>query len=151
MPKPPSEDKNKDGIMKTLKDGIKDLLKNPVTRYSTIGASFRHVSMFSCDYFLPLFFLMMYPNNKAQFGVLYCLCVAIGGLISSISGGLLADKFGPKNPKAYSRICIIGSLLATPCFAASVLLTNNFHLAMFLTFLKYLFGECFWSPNITMI
>lgn len=44
-----------------------------------------------------------------------------------------------------------GSILAAPCFAASVLITNNFYLAMVFTFLKYLIGENFWSPNITMI
>ena len=150
MPKPPVEGK-KENILVSLKNGLGDLWKNPVTRYSSIGASFRFFAMFACDYFLPAFFLMMYPLHRKQFGILYCLCVATGGLVSSITGGILADKFGPKNPKAYSKICMWGSALALPAFVASVLVTNNFYLAMAMTYLKYLIGECFWSPNITMI
>lgn len=82
---------------------------------------------------------------------MYCLCVATGGLVSSITGGVLADKFGSKNPKDYSRICMIGTAIAWPIYMVSVLTTNNFYLAMGCTYLKYLIGECFWSPNITMI
>ena len=44
-----------------------------------------------------------------------------------------------------------GSALALPGFALSMLITNNFYLSMFGYGLKYLFGENFWSPNITMI
>jgi nitrate/nitrite transporter NarK len=114
-----AESKN---ILASVKDALGDLWKNKVTRYSAIAASFRFVAMFACDYFLPAFFLMNYPLHRKQFGILYCICVASAGLVSSISGGLLADKFGPKNPKAYSQICIWGSLLAMPCFIASVLI-----------------------------
>jgi hypothetical protein len=57
MPKPPVEAK-KENILVSLKNGIKELWKNPVTRYSALAASFRFVAMFACDYFLPAFFLM---------------------------------------------------------------------------------------------
>jgi nitrate/nitrite transporter NarK len=116
-----------------------------------LGASFRFVAIFACDYFLPAFFLMNYPLHRKQFSVLFGLIVASGGVVSSILGGVLADKYGPSNPKAYSRICIWGSLLAAPTVIASVLIKNNFYLAMGLFYLDILIGECFWSPNITMI
>ena len=149
MPEVPVQDKQ--NIFVTLKNAIRDLLQNKVTRYSTLAASFRFVAMFAFDYFGPAFFLMNYPNHRKQFSILYCCMVASGGLISSISGGVLADKFGPKYPKAYSRICIVGSILAAPTVIAAVLIQNNFYLAMGLLYLDFLIGECFWSPNITMI
>ena len=127
------------------------MLKNPVTRLCTLAGSFRMVNMFSCDYFLPGFMLMNYPLYRKQFGLLYAICVVTAGLSSSISGGVLADKYGPKSPKAYSKIGIFGSLIAWPFFITAVLLKNNFYLAMACIYTKYLFGECFRSANITMI
>lgn len=122
-----------------------------MTRYASLAASFRFFIMFACDYFLPAYFLAQFPTRTKEFGLIYCAIVASAGLVSSISGGVLADKFGPKNPKAYSRICMIGSAIAMPAFCMSVLTPNSFALGMIGTFLKYLIGECFWSPNITMI
>jgi hypothetical protein len=82
---------------------------------------------------------------------MYAICVVTAGLSSSISGGVLADKFGPKNPKAYSKISLIGSAIAWPFFLGAVLIQNNFYLAMACIYVKYLIGECYRSPNITMI
>jgi hypothetical protein len=47
-----------------LKNSVKDLWNNKVTRYATMGASFRFVAMFAFDYFAPAFFLMNYPNHR---------------------------------------------------------------------------------------
>ena len=126
-------------------------MSNKVTRYCTFAACFRFVGMFSCDYFLPGFFLMNYPTYRKEFGLMYAICVVTAGLSSSISGGVLADKYGPKNPKAYSKISLIGSAIAWPFFLGAVLIQNNFYLAMACIYVKYLIGECYRSPNITMI
>lgn len=107
--------------------------------------------MFSCDYFLPGFMLMNYPLHRKEFGLLYAICVVTAGLSSSVSGGVLADKFGPKSPKAYSKICLLGSLIAWPFFVTAVLVKDNFYVAMACIYAKYLIGECYRSPNITMI
>jgi len=48
----------------SVKNSLGDLWKNKVTRYSAIAASFRFVAMFACDYFLPAFFLMNYPDHR---------------------------------------------------------------------------------------
>jgi hypothetical protein len=55
---------------------LKDLWKNPVARYSTMGSSFRFVASLACDYFLPAYFLMNFPNYTKQFSVGYAFCVA---------------------------------------------------------------------------
>lgn len=107
--------------------------------------------MFACDYFLPAFFLANYPQFTTQFGLIGAMITFFGGLFSSISGGLLADKLIKKHPRAYANICMWGSILGWPFFTLSVLLTNNFYLAMAGTAGKYFIGEGWWSPNITMI
>jgi hypothetical protein len=137
--------------MSSFAQSLTDLIKNPVTRYCTLGTSFRKLGIFACDYYLPAFFMLSYPGYKAQFGVLFACCIVIGGLISSISGGILSDKYGRDDPKAYSKIACIGGLLAWPAFVTSVLVTNNFWVSIGCTFLKYILGENFWSPAATMI
>lgn len=48
-------------------------------------------------------------------------------------------------------ICIAGNLIAMPLFVASVLTTNNFWLSISFTGLRFLFGEPWRSPSVTMI
>jgi hypothetical protein len=67
-----------------------------------------------------------------------------------LSGGLLAQKLGEKDPRNYSRICRYGSLIAWPCLIVG-LTTDNFLLSIAMLFMKITFGESFWAPNLAMI
>lgn len=73
------------------------------------------------------------------------------GFISSLGGGMIADKFGNGRPMCKAWVCIAGSLIALPFFAGSVLITNNFWLSLACTAARFLFGEPFRSPSVTMI
>ena len=48
-------------------------------------------------------------------------------------------------------ICVAGNLIAMPLFVASVLTTNNFWLSMTFTAGRFLFGEPYRSPSVTML
>jgi len=48
-------------------------------------------------------------------------------------------------------VCIAGNLIAMPMFCASVLITDNFWLSISLTAGRFLFGEPYRSPAVTMI
>jgi nitrate/nitrite transporter NarK len=112
---------------------------------------FRFFGMFSCDYYIPAFFLTNYPSFSNQFSICAALITVFCGMLSSLSGGILSDKLGKKNHLAYSRIAQIGALLAWPFFTMSVLTTNNFWISILGTVGKYILGENWWSPNLTMI
>ena len=73
------------------------------------------------------------------------------GFISSIAGGVISDKFGKGRPMMKAWVCVIGNLLAFPLFAASVLITDNFWLSIGFTALRFLVGEPYRSPSVTMI
>lgn len=73
------------------------------------------------------------------------------GFLANIHGGISAEKLGPKNHKNYSRICMLGSALAWPCFMAGTLITNNFWISIAGLAGKYFLGENYWSPNLAMI
>lgn len=137
--------------MTKFKGALSDIMTNPVTRFATIGTMFRFFSMFACDYFMPAFFLKNYPMFNNEFGLAIAVIVLFGGMTSSLLGGIMADKYSEKHPRAYANICTLGSLLAWPFMIASVLITQNFWLSIGLTAARYFIGENFWSPSITMI
>lgn len=82
---------------------------------------------------------------------MFSVQIVIGGITSCILGGLMADKFGQKNPLNLSRIAIAGSVLAWPTFLGSVLFTNNLWITIACQNLRYIFGECAWPANISMM
>lgn len=112
-----------------------------------MASSFRYVAMFTCDYFYPAYMLMAFPRFKMQFAAYEALCTVVCGLFAAISGGLIAEKIGKRDPRNYSRICSVGAMIAWPCMVTG-LLTKNFWVAIACLFGKYAFGENYWSPNL---
>jgi nitrate/nitrite transporter NarK len=98
-----------------------------------------------------MFYLSNYSTKKAEFALAYSLINLICGFASSMSGGIIADKFGKGRPMLKAWICIAGNLIAMPLFVASVLITDNFWLSMGFTALRFLFGEPWKSPSVTMM
>ena len=89
-------------ILKKFKDEISSLWKNPVTKWSTIAGSFRFFEAFTLIYFIPSFYLKVFPEKKAEFALYYAILVGFGGTISNMAGGLIADARKDKNPLIYS-------------------------------------------------
>lgn len=135
----------------SLKDSLKDLVNAPVPFYVTMAGCFRFVNMLACDYFFPAFMLTAYPAYKNQFASCSAICIAFAGFVSSISGGVLSERLGPKNHKNYSRIAMAGSALAWPFFTLCCLTTGNFWLSIVGMFGKYFLGENYWAPNLAML
>lgn len=98
-----------------------------------------------------MYFLRNYAANRAEFAVFYSLIVLFGGFTSALAGGLICDKFGAGKPMTKANVCIAGNFLAMPMFAAAVLCTGNFWFSLAMVGGKYLFGEPWKSPAITMM
>ena len=79
------------------------------------------------------------------------LSLAIGGLISSLAGGIISDKLESKNLLAKSWVCIASSLIAFPLTALCCLIRGNFWLSMSAITLKTLLSSSFTSPAMTMM
>ena len=75
----------------------------------------------------------------------------IGGFMSSVGGGMIADRFGKGRPMCKAWVCILGSMCALPFYVGSVMIQNNFWLSIACTAMRYLLGEPFRSPAVTMI
>ena len=127
MANDPSEDKD-ESILKKFSSSLIYLAKNPVARYSTIGTCFRYFGMFVSVYYAPSYFIQKYPMFIKEYGLTDAIICSIGGIISNIGSGILADKMSAKNPRAYAEISKYGSLISIPLFIGSMM-TNNFWIA----------------------
>ena len=137
-------------ILKDTVRSVKKTMTNPVTRWATLGACSRYIWETVGLYFLPLYFMLKFPSYKSAFVMHSIVSLSVAGIISSFAGGILSDKFGRKKPSSYALINIFGSAFAIP-FNLICLMTNNFNVAIACYVLRVLFGELYWSPNVTML
>ena len=94
--------------------------------------------------------MLKFPAYKSAFVMHSIMTLSFAGLMSSTFGGILSDRFGRKKPSSYALINMFGSFMAIP-FNLVCLMTNNFNVAITCYILRVLFGELFWSPNVTML
>lgn len=92
-------------------------VRQPTARYVTMASMCRTFAGISCATYLPIFFLKVYPAFKSQYAVINALSLAIGGLVASLTGGILSDYFEGKNLMSKAYICIISSAMAAPLTA----------------------------------
>jgi hypothetical protein len=98
-----------------------------------------------------MYFLRNYVNFRPEFALFYSMIVLFGGFTSALAGGVICDKFGAGKPMMKANVCIIGNMIAMPMFLAGVLCTGNFWFSLLMIAGKYLFGEPWKSPAITMM
>ena len=98
-PKKPKKKKKKKNLAQKVLASLTDIMKAPISRWTTIAASFRYFGQFASDYYLPLFYLTNYSNMKAEFAFCYSLINLGCGFISSLAGGIISDRFGYGRPK----------------------------------------------------
>lgn len=127
-------------------------MTHPVGFWATGAAMFRYIGIFACDYFGPLFYLRSYPQYASYFMIAFPSLVLAGGFLSGIIGGILSDRVGNKKPMTKTLVCVIGNLLAMPMFITAVSLRGKlFWPSLSLIFLRYLCGEVWKAPNLTLI
>lgn len=145
------EDVDNRSLMAKFFGALTDLIKHPVAKWAGLGASLRYFGIFACDYYLPMFFLRNYPAYRPEFAIFYSLIVLFCGFSSALGGGIICDKFGAGKPMTKANVCIIGNMIAMPMFALGTLCTGNFWFSLFMIAGKYLFGEPWKSPAVTMM
>jgi MFS family permease len=66
---------------------------NPTCRWACFGASFRFFGGYAIGFFMPKYFGSIYKSQKNEYGIANAFVVSLCGLISSLSGGILSDKY----------------------------------------------------------
>jgi uncharacterized membrane protein len=85
------------------------------------------------------------------FGYYYALIMAMCGFISSISCGLISDKYEKKNLMTKALVCIAGSAIAIPAIMSCTLVTSSFYWCLASIALKFIVSEGWLSPSVTMM
>lgn len=102
-------------------DSMKVVLSLPCAKNVLIASSLRNVGGMVIAAFLPVFFGKNFPSFKAEYALLNAAALSICGLIASLSGGILADKFEKKSYWTKSFIAGLGCALSVPLIAIGCL------------------------------
>ena len=100
---------------------FKYLLSNPVNKWVMFGSFVRNIGGSVTTYYLPVFFLKNFAEFKSQYSAANSLVLSVGGLLSSVIAGMIADKFEYKSKMTKAYICMSGCLLALPLYAVATL------------------------------
>ena len=93
----------------------------------------------------------MYPGFKGPFAKLNGLSMSTFGFMSALIGGILSDRYSKKHPRTMSNICIASAILVIPFQLMAFLTTGNFWISMSCLAIKYLIGEAWASPQISIM
>lgn len=145
-----SSKKRKPNAFNQFISALVDQMRNKTTRYATLGGMFNYFSNYSVMYFMPAFFQQVYPGFKGPFAKLNGLSMSTFGFMSSLIGGIIADRYSKKYPKTMANICIASAILVIPFNLMAFLTTGNFWIAMTCLAIKYLIGEAWGSPQISI-
>ena len=129
-----------------------EIVANPTCRWACIGASMRFFGGYAIGFYMPKYFGTVYSSNKDTYGIANAFVVSMCGLVSSLTGGILSDKYEQKGylmTKAY--ICVFSAVLGIPTIGMCCLFQNSFWFSMISLGLEYLVAECWLSPCITML
>lgn len=55
---------------------------------------------------MPSYFTKVYPGSQDVYSVLNAFVVSIGGFISAMIGGIIADKFESRFPMIKALVCM---------------------------------------------
>lgn len=116
-----------------------------------IASSLRNFGGMIVSSFLPVFFGKNFPAFKAEYALLNAAALSICGLVASLSGGIIADKFESKSYMTKALICMFGCAMSLPLIALGTLQTSNFYLSVLCYALKVLVSGTYSGPAITMI
>ena len=88
----------------------------------------------------------------SQFSTLNGLIQGLGGFISIIASGILADRLEKRYPSIKSYIGIIGGALAIPAIIGATFFEGtNFYLSLAFLAFKFVISEGFMAPTIAMM
>lgn len=72
---------------------VSEVFSIPTARFVLIASSLRNFGGCIVASFLPVFFGRNYPQYKTEYALLNAVAVSVCGLVASVGGGLIADRF----------------------------------------------------------
>ncbi len=157
---------------------LRAVLEPGSAKWVFLAAGLRYMAGLSVGAFQPKFFSQQYPNNSSEYAVWNAVIIGVGGSLSSISGGFIADRLIVMQPEAEPAagskpqgcrrvaclsafswqngsarrllVPIVGSVLAIPPFALMVL-SPAFTGSLAGLLFTYLGAECWFGPTLAFL
>mmetsp|Transcript_14925 Transcript_14925/g.35177 ORF Transcript_14925/g.35177 Transcript_14925/m.35177 type:complete len:318 (+) Transcript_14925:807-1760(+) len=130
---------------------IEILTKKPVA-YLFMGSALRFCAGFGIGVWAAPYFRQTFPEFAAEYAVTNAFVVGVGGLVSSLVGGRLADRLAESSLGASARAWVVAAscILAVPAWLA-VIGAGTFQAAMTFLFVEYLVAEMWFGPTISIL
>jgi MFS family permease len=130
---------------------MQECWKMETTRNILIGGFFRNTAACIVTYYLPVFFGKNYPAMKTSYSIYNAMVLSIGGIIASITSGIVSDKFEAKTTWTKALILMIMQGLSLPCILASTIYFKSFW-PSFWCYAAYQFiSSTYVGPAVTMM
>ena len=133
----------------SLKEVWQFLSQLPSGRRISLAAACIAFAGYGLAAWIPAFFVRIHHMTPGQLGLWMSWITALGGIIGSLSGGVISDRWSRTYPRARSYVSMSGALLSIPFNVASVLL-DDYRLAL-LCFLPATIGATLWFGPATSI
>jgi MFS family permease len=137
------------GRQYSLREVWQFLSQLPSGRRISLAAACIAFAGYGLAAWIPAFFVRIHHMTPGQLGLWLSWITALGGIIGSFSGGVIADRWGRTHPRARAFVSMSGALLAIPFNVASVIL-EDYRLAL-LSFLPATIGVTLWFGPATSI
>ncbi|ADW68794.1 spinster family MFS transporter [Granulicella tundricola] len=138
--KEPERAGSKDDKAKVEKGTVLSLVKNPAYLCSILGYAAVTFTLGGISWWMPSFLQRVDGRSMSSAGFIMGAITVVTGLLGTICGGVVAQRWSKKNPAALYLVPMWGALLAFPpamcCFfGPKALILPSLALAIFLIFL----------------
>jgi MFS family permease len=146
--------KRSTGLLTGGIDAVKEVLQSTDSKILYLASACRFTAGLTIVVWKAPLMFERFPESESLFAGSNAFIVAVGGLLSSVLGGIIADKLA--NPSlgvrkiSRSWVSAIGSLIAGPMWAGFILADNPL-LAIAFLFGEYLAAECWFGPTLATL
>jgi len=129
---------------------MKKVVESPFVRVLFAASALRFCAGYGIGVWKAPFYRQAFPSFQNEFSVANAFVISAGGVLSSILGGLIADKYAPTDPKVRLWVPAAGSLLAVPFWIGAVK-ADSFEASIGLLFGEYIVAECWFGPALASL
>jgi predicted MFS family arabinose efflux permease len=100
---------------------LRSILRSPSMRHTYIGATLVSVAGFAAIGWLPAFLIRSHGLGTAAAGAVLAMLLGGVGALGTLTGGVLADRLGTRDPAWGLRVVAIAALAAAPFWLVALL------------------------------
>ena len=109
-----------------------NLLRIPTLRWTILSQTVLFFVLASNAFWLPTLLARRFDMSVGKAGTLSGAVIVLGGLIGTLGGGWLADRWAKKSPNGHVKVGMIGFLIASVTICVAILAPYAIFLPFFL-------------------